>query len=441
MSSTSPPKSSNSALNRRSFLARSAAIAAVPAVATLAGGALAEPASADTLPDYAPIPPSALGPAVNAQGYFVGPVEKNLYWVTDGTYQAAFLTTREGVVLFDAPPSIGANLQRAIDQIASANGVSNKVTHIVYSHHHADHLGASSLFGRDVVRVGHAETKVLLARANDPARPVPDVTFQTHRTLHVGRERIDLAWHGTNHTPDNIYIHFPDHHTLMLVDVILPGWVPYDSFNLNEDIPGSIAAPATAMAYPWTHFIGGHMGRLGTRDDMAVYQQYVTDLIDNIKIALGAVDRPRSSPGTGTTPGPRSRRTRTRRSPTRPRRSSRSTPASSPPPTSTRPAPRSTSSSRSASTSASARRSTRDGSRSGSCYGWPQSPSELPEPPSRARWYRRLALQRRRGSPTALPVPGRVRAVNGARTSCRALPRSGGSPGSGDDQSPACWQT
>src|SRR5690242_7452439 len=109
----------DSALSRRSFLARSAAIAAAPAVATLAGGALAGPASADTLPDYAPIPPSALGPALNAQGYYVGRVEKNLYWVTDGTYQAAFLTTRDGVVLFDAPPSIGHNLQRAIDQVAS----------------------------------------------------------------------------------------------------------------------------------------------------------------------------------------------------------------------------------------------------------------------------------------------------------------------------------
>src|SRR4029077_3194299 len=150
MSSNSAPKSSNSASNRRSFLARSAAIAAVPAVATLAGGALAEPAAADTLPDYAPIPPSALGPAVNAQGYFVGRVHKNLYWVTDGTYQAAFLTTKDGVVLFDAPPSIGNTLQRAIDEIASASGVSNRVSHIVSSHHHADHLGAWSLFGRHV---------------------------------------------------------------------------------------------------------------------------------------------------------------------------------------------------------------------------------------------------------------------------------------------------
>lgn len=283
--------SSSSTPNRRSFLARGAAIAAVPALATVAGGALAEPAAADdTLPDYAPIPPSALGPAVNAQGYFVGRLEKNLYWVTDGTYQAAFLTTKDGVVLFDAPPSIGHNLQRAIDEIASANGVSNKVTHIVYSHHHADHLGASSLFGRNVVRVGHAETRRLLARDNDPTRPVPDVTFETRRTLRVGGERIDLAWLGTNHTPDNIYIHLPNHDTLMLVDINLPGWVPFASFNISEDVPGTIAAPAKALTYPWKHYIGGHMGRTGTRQDMVVYQQYVADLIDGVKKALVAVD-------------------------------------------------------------------------------------------------------------------------------------------------------
>src|SRR5260221_14591797 len=33
---------------------------------------------------YAPIPQSALGPALNDQGYYVGRVERNLYYVTDG---------------------------------------------------------------------------------------------------------------------------------------------------------------------------------------------------------------------------------------------------------------------------------------------------------------------------------------------------------------------
>jgi glyoxylase-like metal-dependent hydrolase (beta-lactamase superfamily II) len=194
------------------------------------------------------------------------------------------------VVLFDAPPSIGHNLQRAIDEIASANGVSNKVTHLVYSHHHADHVGASSLFGRHVVRIGSAENKRLLARDNDQTRAVPEVGFENHHTLRVGGERVDLAWHGTNHTPDNIYMHFPNHDTLMLVDVNLPGWVPFNSFNLNEDVPASIAAPAKSLTYPWKHFIGGHMGRLGTRQDMVVYQQYLNDLVDGVKTALAAID-------------------------------------------------------------------------------------------------------------------------------------------------------
>ena len=72
------------------------------------------------LQDYAPVPRSALGPALNEQGYYVGRVERNLYWITDSTYQSAFLTTSDGVVLLDAPPTIGYNIQRAVDVIASA---------------------------------------------------------------------------------------------------------------------------------------------------------------------------------------------------------------------------------------------------------------------------------------------------------------------------------
>src|ERR1700741_723236 len=178
------------------------------------------------LPDYAPVPPGAFGPALNEGGYYVGRVERNLYWVTDGVYQAAFLTTSDGVVLFDAPPTIGHNLQRAIDEIARANGVSNTVKFLVHTHHHADHAGASSLFGKDVVRIGHEETKRLLLRDDDPARPAPEETFSDHRTLEIGGERIELVWHGANHSPDNIFIHLPDHDALMLVDVVNPGWAP-----------------------------------------------------------------------------------------------------------------------------------------------------------------------------------------------------------------------
>ncbi len=246
--------------------------------------------SALDLPDYAPVPPSSLGPALNDQGYYVGRVERNLYWVTDGTYQSAFLTTRDGVVLFDAPPTIGHNLRRAVDEIAAAEGVTNSVTHLVYSHHHDDHAGASSLFDSDVVRIGHEETRQLLLRDNNATRPAPEVTFQDRYTLEVGGERVELAWHGPNHSPDNIFIHFPDHDALMLVDIVNPGWVPINNLNLSEDVPGYIQAPATALGYPWKHFIGGHLGRLGNRDDIQVHQQYIADIEASARQVLTTVD-------------------------------------------------------------------------------------------------------------------------------------------------------
>jgi len=242
------------------------------------------------LRDYAPIPEHALGPALNEDGYYVARVERNLYWVTDGTYQSAFLTTSDGVVVLDAPPTIGNNIQRAVDEIASENGVSNKVNYLIYSHHHADHASASSLFGKDVTRIGHEETRRLLLRDDDPTRPPNEETFQDTRTLEIGGERIDLAWHGANHTPDNIIIHLPDHNTLMLIDIVNPGWAPVYLSNLTEDIPGYLEAPANALAYSWHHFIGGHLGRLGTREDVALHQQYMEDIAESSRKAIDNAD-------------------------------------------------------------------------------------------------------------------------------------------------------
>ena len=45
-----------------------------------------------------------------------------------------FVTTAEGVVAVDAPPTIGQNILRAIATVTTSH-----VTHAIYSHHHADH--------------------------------------------------------------------------------------------------------------------------------------------------------------------------------------------------------------------------------------------------------------------------------------------------------------
>src|SRR5690349_16678050 len=272
--------------DRRAFLRRASVAAAVPAAAgllslNLPGEAYAaSPANArmDTLPHYAPVPPGALGPAVNESGYHVGRISGNVYWVTDGFYQAMFLSTTDGVVLVDAPPTIGRNLVRAIEEVTTARHRPSRVTHLIYSHSHADHIGAAAIFGNGVTRIAHAENKRLLKADRDANRPLPTVTFDDRYVLHVGGERVELSYHGPNHSPDNIFITVPSAAALMVVDVIFPGWAPFKNLAVSQDIPGWIAAHDTVLATPWRTLVGGHLGRLGTRADVTLQREYVRDL-------------------------------------------------------------------------------------------------------------------------------------------------------------------
>ena len=273
------------ATDRRTFMKHAGAAAGITAAAGLAGSgtALASPskpsdATGSGLPTFAPVPKEAFGPALNADGYFVGRIDGNLYWVTDSFYISMFLSTPEGVVVVDAPPTIGHNLLRAIADVTGSNGMPSKITHMVYSHSHADHAGSASILGQDVVRIGHSETRRLLLRDNDPNRPAPAITFDHRYTLKVGGERLELAYHGPNHSPDNIYIYAPEHNTLMLVDVIFPGWVPFKNLAVSQDIPGWLQAQEIAMRYPWSTLVGGHVGRLGTRADGELQLSYMADL-------------------------------------------------------------------------------------------------------------------------------------------------------------------
>jgi glyoxylase-like metal-dependent hydrolase (beta-lactamase superfamily II) len=259
-------------LTRRTLLASAgltATAAAVPAAALLGQPSRA---TAANLPATAPVPPPAKGPAIPKSGYLVEEIAERTYWLTDGLYQMIFLVTAEGVVAVDAPPTIGNNILRAIASVTKA-----RVTRAVYSHHHADHAGAMVLYEGARLYAQRAAAG-LLRQAGDPNRPLPDVTFDDQLTVTAGEDRIQLAYHGPNHSPGNIFAYLPAQRVLMLVDVVFPGWVPFAYLAESQDIPGWLEAPAQALRYPFQTFVGGHLTRLGTRDDVTIQMEYVADL-------------------------------------------------------------------------------------------------------------------------------------------------------------------
>lgn len=221
----------------------------------------------------------------NDKGYVVEEVRGGLYSVSDGFFNTMFLVHDEGVVAVDAPLTLGENYPRAIEEVTD-----KPVTHVVYSHSHADHIGAANLFPEGATYVAQEETTKILREREDPRRPVPDVTFGDAHTLEVGGQTLELSYRGNNHQVGNIFIYAPAQRTLMLVDVVFPGWVPYKNLGVAQDVPGYIKAHDQALSYDFDTLVAGHVNRLGTRQDVETSKEYVTDLMAAAGAAFAATD-------------------------------------------------------------------------------------------------------------------------------------------------------
>ncbi len=230
--------------------------------------------TADCPPDVVPLPPTAFGPPIPDKGYLVEEIAGGLYWVTEGTYIALFMETHRGVVVVDAPPTLAAALPAAIAEVTS-----KPVTHFIYSHTHGDHVGVAGVLFPDARFIAHRDAAATLARRDDPnRRPVPKQTFKKRLVLNFGSQRLELLYPGPNHEPGNIFIWAPHQKTLMLVDVIFPGWVPFKSLALAQDVPGYVSVHDAALALPFETFVGGHLTRLGTREDVEIAKEYIADV-------------------------------------------------------------------------------------------------------------------------------------------------------------------
>ncbi len=226
------------------------------------------------------LPEATKGPPIPAKGYLVQQIKGGLYWLTDGAYQTIFMVTDKGVVAVDAPPTIGNNYLKAIAEVTD-----KPVTYVIYSHAHIDHIGAAGIFPKNATFIAQQETAAELQRAKSVAKnasmvpPIPTVTFAKNYTLQIGNQSLKLDYYGVNHLAGNIFIYAPKQKVLMLVDVIFPGWVPFPYLAIAKDTAGFIKAhDITLNNYDFDTIVAGHLTRLGTRNDVIVQKEFVSDL-------------------------------------------------------------------------------------------------------------------------------------------------------------------
>jgi glyoxylase-like metal-dependent hydrolase (beta-lactamase superfamily II) len=216
-------------------------------------------------------------------GYHVQQLRGGFHWVTSGGYDAAFVVTDEGVVVIDAPPTIGENMLTAIADVTDQS-----VTHVVYSHWHTDHIGAAAVYGSGAEIIAHRITREILERFPDPLRPLPTTTFDDDHTLVVGGTTLELSYQGENHCPGNIFIYAPAEKVLTAIDIVSPGSATFMHCDASQNITGWYEAQKQILSYDFDFFVGGHHMHFGTYSDVQTCVEYFADVLDG---ATAAVER------------------------------------------------------------------------------------------------------------------------------------------------------
>jgi glyoxylase-like metal-dependent hydrolase (beta-lactamase superfamily II) len=199
-----------------------------------------------------------------------------------------FVETKNGVVLVDASPFLGDKLLEAIESVTP-----KPVTHLIYSHAHADHIGAAHLLKRNGLKIiSHEITGEFIKEVkNDDRRPLPTETFSGRRKeMDIDGVRFVLDYTGDWHQAGNLFIHLPELKLMGAMDSFTPKSAPFFRLYFSAHVPAYFDAMDQLLEYDYETIVTGHMALPGTPEDVATNGEYIRDLRAAASEALRTVD-------------------------------------------------------------------------------------------------------------------------------------------------------
>ncbi len=230
--------------------------------------------------------PPAAAQAPAPAPYETTKIADNVYVFRAGGYQSMFVVSPEGVIVADpigyADAKAPAAYLQEIRRITQA-----PVRYVIYSHHHYDHAAGGKPFkDAGAVFVAHRNAHKRLAALASPDVVLPDmIVDDTGSSIVLGGMRVDLLYLGNNHSDNTLVMLLPRERILYAVD-----WLPLQAV-LFRDMPDGylpdwLAGLDRALAMDWDRLVPGHPGpggRLGTKDDVRMLKDYLTDVSNAAK--------------------------------------------------------------------------------------------------------------------------------------------------------------
>jgi glyoxylase-like metal-dependent hydrolase (beta-lactamase superfamily II) len=220
-------------------------------------------------------------------GFLTRELTDGVFLVSNGNYQTIFMTTGEGVVLYDAPTPLVEFLPTAIADVTD-----EQITTLIYSHGHTDHIGGAGQIVRPGMEiVAERGTARFLEVKNDPARPQATIVYDEQTVLTRGNRTIEL-FRDSFHSADGDTVLFLRKEKVMVaIDLMAAGWVPLLDFDISENLFGYIGSFDRFLAYDFDFFISGHTADAATRQDVEITRDYVFDVYETVKRVHDEVNR------------------------------------------------------------------------------------------------------------------------------------------------------
>lgn len=272
------------------------AVALVAAAVLFSGAAGAQYAS-----ELGKLAPEALKGGAKPRPMQVKQVAPDLYFFwNDGSSNAMFLVTDEGVLVVDTQqhPSDARRLLGLIRKVTD-----QPVKWVVVTHAHGDHYLGNPVFKAEgATIVSHRDTRGMMQKyykdevqrrqayfkrykldQGELQLVLPEVTFDTRFTIHLGGRAVELFHFGPGQNPGDTLIHFPHARTLFLGGPFSrQNW---SNYSFTPSVEGWIALLRKAAAFDADVFIGGH-GDVSTRADVLETAQMHEDFLKAVRAGI-----------------------------------------------------------------------------------------------------------------------------------------------------------
>ncbi len=199
----------------------------------------------------------------------------DVYRFQNNAHFSLVVVTSEGVVVVDpintnAAQWLSGNLDTITDK---------KISHLIYSHSHADHASGGQVF----------DGAQVIAHQNAPATidgVKPDIRFSDKKTLIIGDKTLELTWLGEGHGTDLIAVVVRPENVAFIVDAASPRRLPFRDM-AGANIDDWINQVRMIESLDFEIFAPAH-GNIGVRADATDARIYMETLREEVLAGLRA---------------------------------------------------------------------------------------------------------------------------------------------------------